>query len=242
MDWVPRWLGSGSGSGSSAAVGSDEEAMRRVQATGDPAAFARLVARWEQPIRRLCVRMTGDEHRGEDLTQEAFARVFASRHRFETDRKFSTWLWRIALNLCHEEARRIGRRRERTIDLSGAGDDEPNADLRPADADEPHGRAVRSEQADLVRLALRRLPEANRAVVVLREYENLKFREIAEVLGVPEGTVKWRMAEALNQLGEQLRPILGDQEEAAQKTRVRTPPPDDEAGPAAPATKARLAL
>ena len=194
--------------------------MRRVQAGDDPAAFARLVARWEQPIRRLCIRMTGDEHRGEDLTQEAFARVFASRHQYDAERKFSTWLWRIALNLCHEEARRIGRRPERTMDMNAA-DDEP---LRQAqggpligprwDHDEPHGRAVRAERAQLVRVALQRLPEANRAVVVLREYENLKFREIAEVLDVPEGTVKWRMSQALVQLGEQLKPILGGDDEA----------------------------
>lgn len=182
--------------------------MRRVQSTGDAAAFAKLVTRWEQPIRRLCARMTGDEHRGEDLTQETFARVFAHRHRFEPDRKFSTWLWRIALNLCHEEARRAGRRGERTLDLSGA-DDEPFHESPAVEHDDPHGRAVQSERAALVRVALQRLPAAHRAVVVLREYENLKFREIAEVLDVPEGTVKWRMAEALTQLGEQLKPILG---------------------------------
>jgi RNA polymerase sigma-70 factor (ECF subfamily) len=223
MNWVPQWLGAGSGG-----VGSDEEVMRRVQANGDPAAFAHLVARWENPIRRLCVRMTGDGHRGEDLTQEAFARVFASRQQFEPDRKFSTWLWRIALNLCHEEARRIGRRGERTIDMSGAGGGDASSGLRPvaADDDGPHGRAVRAEHARLVRVALQRLPDAHRAVVVLREYENLKFREIAEVLDVPEGTVKWRMAEALTQLGEQLKPILAGEEPAA----------------VAKAAKARLAL
>lgn len=230
MDWLPQWIGSGS------AIDSDEEAMRRVRSSGDPAAFARLVARWERPVRRLCVRMTGDEHRGEDLTQETFARVFAARQRFEPQRKFSTWMWRIALNLCHEEARRAGRRGERTLDLSG-GDDEPLGP-RAADGDEPHGRAVRAERAALVRLALQRLPAAHRAVVVLREYENLKFREIAEVLDVPEGTVKWRMAEALAQLAEQLKPVFGSGEGAR---RAAAPPPADDAEPAAPEAKARLA-
>ena len=201
--------------------------MRRVQAGDDPAAFARLVARWERPIRRLCIRMTGDQHRGEDLTQEAFARVFASRQQYDAERKFSTWLWRIALNLCHEEARRVGRRGQTTMDLNAA-DDEPLRQAqggplpgpRPVDHDEPHGRAVRAERAQLVRVALQRLPEANRAVVVLREYENLKFREIAEVLDVPEGTVKWRMAQALVQLGEQLKPILGAEEATPPATRA----------------------
>lgn len=219
MSWVSQWFGAGW------TVASDEEAMRRVQVSGDPAAFAQLLARWEQPIRRLCIRMTGDEHRGEDLTQEAFTRVFASRQQFAPERKFSTWLWRIALNLCHEEARRMRRRGERTADISAA-DEEPLAGPRPVDQDEPHGRAVRAEQAQLVRIALQRLAATHRAVVVLREYENLKFREIAEVLDVPEGTVKWRMSEALTQLGEQLKPILAG----------------DEPPPAPKAAKERLAL
>lgn len=222
MKWMPRWLGTDSTS--------DEEAMRRVQATADPAAFARLVERWETPIRRLCVRMSGDEHRGEDLAQEAFARVFANRQRFELGRRFSTWLWRIALNLCYEEARRTGRRHEHTAQPS---EDDPPPSMRVTQNEDddsgPHGRAVRAEHVALVRTALQRLPESHRAVVVLREYENLKFREIAEVLDVPEGTVKWRMAEAMNQLGEQLKPILAGEAE---------PPPP----PARRAAKERLAL
>jgi RNA polymerase sigma-70 factor (ECF subfamily) len=163
--------------------------------------------------------MSGDEHRGEDLAQEAFARVFANRQRFELGRRFSTWLWRIALNLCYEEARRSGRRHEHTGHLSG-DDAPPMRVAREADDDNgPHGRAVRAEHVQLVRTALQRLPESHRAVVVLREYENLKFREIAQVLDVPEGTVKWRMAEAMNQLGEQLKPILAGETEQAPPAR-----------------------
>jgi RNA polymerase sigma-70 factor (ECF subfamily) len=179
-------------------VSPDEAAMRRVQRYGDPAAFARLVERWEGPVRRLCARMTGDVHAGEDLAQEAFARVFAARHQFTEGRTFSTWLWRIALNLCHEHARRRAVR-----------DEFVPSDARPAESG-PDERAVESERAALVRAALARLPETHRAVVVLREYERLKFREVAEVLNVPEGTVKWRMTEAMAQLAGELRPILGD--------------------------------
>jgi RNA polymerase sigma-70 factor (ECF subfamily) len=223
MKWMPRWLGA-------AEAASDEEAMRRVQRWADPAAFAQLVHRWEGPIRRLCVRMTGDEHRGEDLAQDAFARVFANRHRFEPTRRFSTWLWRIALNLCYEEARKLGRRGDRVADL---GDESatPGPGWVADDDAGPEGRAVRAERVQLVRTALARLPESHRAVVVLREYENLKFREIAEVLDVPEGTVKWRMAEAMNQLSEQLKPIL------AAEADVSTPATDVH-----PAAKVRLAL
>src|SRR5688572_29212 len=95
---------------------SDEQAMWRVKMDDDPQAFARLVDRWEKPIQRLCVRMLGDAHRAEDLTQEAFVRVFARRKDYEPAGKFSTFLWRIALNLCYDELRRIKRRRESSLD------------------------------------------------------------------------------------------------------------------------------
>src|SRR6185369_2589337 len=98
MKWLARMIAPGSIS--------DEQAMEDGRADGSPAAFALLVSRWELPIRRLCRRMTGDAHRAEDLSQETFARVFASRHGFENGRKFSTWIWRIAINLCLEEGRR----------------------------------------------------------------------------------------------------------------------------------------
>jgi len=74
---------------------SDEQTMWRVKMYDDPQAFARLVARWEKPIQRLCARMTGDPHRAEDLTQTAFARVFARRANWEPSGRFSTFLWRI---------------------------------------------------------------------------------------------------------------------------------------------------
>ena len=84
----------------------DEQAMWRVRMDDDHQAFARLVERWETPIVRLCARMTGDQHRAEDLKQEAFARIFARRKEYRAEGKFSTWLWRIALNLCYDELRR----------------------------------------------------------------------------------------------------------------------------------------
>src|SRR2546427_9276439 len=95
---------------------SDEQAMWRVQTQDNEHAFAQLVRRWEGPIQRLCVRMTGDAHRGEDLSQETFARVFAKRKDYQPSGKFSSWLWRIALNLCYDELRRRQRREESSLD------------------------------------------------------------------------------------------------------------------------------
>jgi RNA polymerase sigma-70 factor (ECF subfamily) len=204
---------------------SDEQLMRRVRTQGDHAAFARLVDRWQVPIRRLCIRMTADEHRGEDLAQDAFARVFANRHQYDDTRKFSTWLWRIALNLCYAEARSNRRRRQPPVTF------EPH-DIDAADSG-PHERAVESERAALVREALARLPESHRAVVVLREYEGLKFREIAEVLDEPEGTLKWRMSEALDELSRQLTPVMSDED-------ADTPRPPRGGGSLTPKAKVML--
>ncbi len=199
MNWFQKILSPLSGL-------TDEQAMWRVQMRDDPEAFAELVRRWHPPIWNLCVRMTGDEHRGEDLAQEAFVRVFAGRAGFQQGRRFSTWLWRIALNACHDEQRRVRRRGETPLADDGEGEwDGPAlAALDPT----PDELAASRDRAELVRLALQGLPETHRAVVVLREYEGLKLREIAEVLDIPEGTVKSRMADALARLAGRLRPLL----------------------------------
>jgi RNA polymerase sigma-70 factor (ECF subfamily) len=180
---------------------SDEQLIWRVQQDDDSAAFGELARRWETPVRRLCERMTGDPHKGEDLAQEAFTRIFVRRMEFEPDGKFSTFLWRVALNLCYDELRRRQRRPESSLDE--LVDDEAIA--LPVDEPSPSARLEEQERGQTVRAALQRLPEHYRAVVVLRHYEELKFREIAGVLGIPEGTVKSRMAEALDQLAVWLR-------------------------------------
>jgi len=186
---------------------SDEQAMWRVKMDDDTRAFAQLMARWQPPIQRLCTRMTGDTHRGEDLAQEAFLRLFARRRDYDLSGRFSTFLWRIALNLCYDELRRIKRRAESPLD------DADGDTLHPQFADDgpgPDAAMADQERAEAVRHALLTLSEPYRVVVVLRHYEGLKFREIAELLDLPEGTVKSRMAEALTQLGRRLLPVLDD--------------------------------
>jgi len=187
----------------------DEQAMWRVQTQDDETAFAHLVRRWEGPIQRLCLRMTGDLHRGEDLAQEAFTRVFAKRKDYQPTGRFSTWLWRIALNLCYDELRRRQRREETSLDgMCGEAMAALEAFVAPEPT--PDKSLVEQERSELVRKALMQLSETYRTVLVLRHYENLKFREIAAVLDVPEGTVKSRMAEALTQMSRLLRPVLAD--------------------------------
>ena len=189
----------------------DEQAMWRVQMHDDNQAFAQLMARWEGPIQRLCIRMLGDQHKAQDLTQEAFAKIYAKRKDFQHGSKFSTFLWRVATNLCLDELRRVKRRREFAI-LPHASDSN-ETDLweeLPSNGPAPDHSTAAEEQADLVRKAVAQLPEHYRTVVILRHYEDLKFREIADVLEVPEGTVKSRMAEALSILNQTLKKSMSD--------------------------------
>lgn len=184
---------------------SDEQAMWRVQAQDDHAAFALLVERWREKIRQLCIRMTGNVHTGDDMAQEVFARVFDKRREFRAASKFSTWLWRIAVNRCHDEMRRPVNRA-----TTESMDDEGSTVVLDIVADQrtPCESLATQEEAEFVRRALMQLSEHYRAVLVLRHYEGLKLREIAEVLEVPEGTVSSRMAEALSQLTLLLEPTL----------------------------------
>jgi len=193
----------------------DEQAMSRDKMQDDPEAFAHLVARWEKPVQRLGLRLTGDAHRGEDVAQETFARLFARRKTYEPSGRFSTFLWRLALNLCYDELRRIKRRGE----LSLEDEHHDNGDDRfVAQEPAPDSRLVEQERSEAVRRALLELSEPYRVVVVLRHYEGLKFREIGELLDIPEGTVKSRMAEALSQLNRILNPVLADAAGPAKRT------------------------
>lgn len=171
----------------------DEAVMAIVCANGADdgrRAFADLVRRWEQRIHRLCFRLTGNTQDAEDATQEALARVFAKRDQFRGDAKFSTWLWRIAVNAATDL-----QRRKRAV----------SPQHESISHDGPVSASVTSENRHRVREALAELPDQLRSVVVLRHYEQLKFREIAETLGIPQGTVASRMADALDRLGRKLQ-------------------------------------
>jgi len=209
----------------------DEQAMWRVQAHDDHGAFTVLVQRWQTPLHRLAVRMLADEHRAQDVTQETFSRIFAHRRDYRPDHRFSTWLWRITLNLCHDELRRRHRRPETPLEpmpdpseSGGSAGSSPGLQLA-SDAATPAEHAALADTALRVRQALQELPALYRGVVILRHYEGLKFSEIADVLGIPEGTVKSRMVEGLARLAKALGPVLADRTtETFQKTK-RTPPP-----------------
>jgi RNA polymerase sigma-70 factor (ECF subfamily) len=185
----------------------DEDAMCQVKLYDDHQEFDRLVKRWEQPIRRLCTRMLGDPHRGDDLKQDTFLRLFEKRKAYEPKGRFSTFLWRIAMNLCYDELRRQKRRRE-LLEPADPGQENEFVYEPVSELSGPDTQTAELEEGELVRRAVMQLPEIYRAVVVLRHYEDLKLCRIAEILEIPEGTVNSRMAEALVRLSRILEPKL----------------------------------
>ncbi len=171
------------------------ELIRRWQA-GDPVAFAELVRAWEAPIGRFLFRLTRSAETARDLAQETFARVYVARRTYQDRGRFSTWLYRVALNLARDAARRGRREPERLPDLEPAGR-EPSGD----------GWAERNETVARVAAALGELPPALREVVVLRHYEEFNFEEMARLLGVPASTLKSRFAVAVRQLEARLAAV-----------------------------------
>ena len=127
----------------------DEQLMWRLAKNGDVAAFQELHERWRGPILRLGTRMLGDEHLGEDLVQEVFARVYRKFREFDTDRRFSTWLWRIALNQCRDVIRRRERRPEVALPLGLEFPEESRTPFGALDAHEQR-RQVRAALMELL--------------------------------------------------------------------------------------------
>ncbi len=184
----------------------DEQLMWRVKLAGDPDAFAEIVHRWQPALQSLCLRLTRDDAMAQDIAQEAFLRLFSHRESYRTEGAFGTYLRRIAINLCYDELRDSSRRKE--VQLGDSEEGPGFEDHFASDHIGPDEDTAQRDIAGRVREAVGKLPESHRTVLVLRHYEGMKFREIAEVLDLPEGTVKTRMGEALNLLARNLKTAL----------------------------------
>lgn len=175
---------------------------------GDLGAFETLVRRHEGRIFRMLMRMLGTREEAEDATQETFLSIHRHGHRFRREARFSTFLYRVAANAALNRRRSLGRARARERELAvrqAAGDDLPST---PRD---PEGAATGAEAQRQVQHALMALAPDLRAAVVLYDIEGQSYREIAEVLGVPEGTVKSRIHRGRQALREELRQFVRNQ-------------------------------
>lgn len=165
-------------------------------AGGDPAAFHALVERHRSLVYRVAFQFAGNHHDAEDITQEVFIKVYRSLDRFRQDAQLSSWLYRIAMNACIDH-----RRRHAPAALAAFGDEAEYRMLNtPEETPGPEDRAYAGELAELLESAVASLPKGQRVVFVMRHHQGLKLSEIADALGLAEGTVKRQLHAAVHRL------------------------------------------
>jgi len=164
-------------------------------AEGDWNALAKLLGQGEGPLFAFFYRLGCHPNSIEDLVQDVMIRLYQARERYDPARPFSSWLYGIAKHVWQDYLRRLGRE-PRRLAAMGLAEEVPSM---AADSLE---QSLEAEQAERVRWALERLPEEQRMTLILRHYQGLSYQEIAEALGIPVGTVKWRIHEALHKVKE----------------------------------------
>jgi RNA polymerase sigma-70 factor, ECF subfamily len=189
------------------ATESDLELMLRVT-HGDVESFEVLLKRHQVPLLGYFVRMVRDQALAEDLTQEAFLRVYQARERYQPEARFTTWLYRIATNLALNAIR--DRRCEPLTFVVPESDDgqaallERLADGRPT----AEQQMLESDRERTIREAIESLPERQRAAVILHKYQEVDYRQIAQVLKVSESAVKSLLFRAYESLRVRLEPLM----------------------------------
>jgi RNA polymerase sigma-70 factor (ECF subfamily) len=183
----------------------DEELVAR-SIGGDAESFNELILRWERPIFALAYRTIGREEDARDVCQETFLRAYRALPGFRGQAKFSSWLYRIALNLCRDWMRR-----ERRSPVMQAPEDidliELAAAAEPSESIED--LVARKDLTRLVEKAMAKLPEEQRTAIVLKEYHGLTFQEIADLVHCPLSTVKTRLYQGLTVLRRELAVTAG---------------------------------
>lgn len=178
----------------------DEELVSRSMG-GDPESFNQLIKRWERPIYALAYRTIGREDDARDVVQETFLRAFRGLSGFKGQAKFSSWLYRITLNLCRDWMRR---QRRAPVIATPDGVDLVELAGESANVETADAAVARKDLSRMVARAMTVLPEEQRAAIVLKEYHGLTFQEIADLLGCPLSTVKTRLYQGLSVLRKEL--------------------------------------
>ena len=183
----------------------DKEIIEKVLA-GDNDAFGLLVERYQNKIYNLCLRMCGNEDDAFDLTQDAFVRAWRNLGGFQFESAFSTWLFRLSSNICLDFLRAKKRRAAVSLTVSDEEDEESQLDL-PDPGKSPEEAVIAAEDRNLLTQALNSLPTDHRQIIVMRAIDDLSYSQIAEILGIQEGTVKSRLSRARTALRNKLLQI-----------------------------------
>lgn len=167
--------------------------------SGDISGFNTLVRRWEKLLFNFVYRYLGDFELAKDVTQKVFIRIYKNLHKLKDHSKFSNWIYTIASNLCKDELKKRKKNNSISLDQINEANDN-NLDLAQESSVLPDAQLNQIQLEQLMKQALQAIPEEQRVVIIMKEYQGLKFIEIAEVLGEPLNTVKSRMYYGLNAL------------------------------------------
>ncbi len=185
---------------------SDEDLLGRYRDSADPDDFNELVRRYERELYRYLARYLGNPSLADDVFQNTFLQVHLKRGLYEDGRPVRPWLYSIATHQAVDALRKAGRHPTVSLDrrVSGSGESDPGSlvDLLVGDATAPLAKMQEQERRDWVARSVERLPEGLRQTLMLAYHQDLKYREIAEILKIPVGTVKSRLHAALAKLQE----------------------------------------
>ncbi|MBR4700554.1 MAG: sigma-70 family RNA polymerase sigma factor [Oscillospiraceae bacterium] len=180
----------------------DREVIQRVL-EGDNDAFGLLVEKYQTKVYNLALRMCGNEDDAFDLSQESFLRAWRSLGSFQFEASFSTWLFRLSSNICLDFLR--AKKRRATVSLTMVSDEDEETQLDLPDAGPtPEEAALAADDRRLLAEALNSLPADFRQIITLRAIDDLSYSQIAEILGIQEGTVKSRLSRARTALRNKL--------------------------------------
>ncbi|MBZ5526499.1 MAG: sigma-70 family RNA polymerase sigma factor [Acidobacteriia bacterium] len=189
----------------------DVQLMLEVKA-GDEQSFALLLHRYRSPVINFLYRMVRNRAQAEDLAQEVFLRVYRARGGYEPSAKFSTWLFRIATNLALNSVRDT-RHQKQEISIEQPAGETEEGEERPLDVEERSANIeqhlVEEARSRMIREAVERLPEKQRAAVLLHKYEELSYGEIAKSLRCSESALKSLLFRAYETLRVELAPLVG---------------------------------
>lgn len=191
---------------------SDEELMFAL-ANGSHTAFEELVFRYETQVITFCYAFLRSREGSEDLAQETFLRVFRNAKRYQPVAKFTTWLYKIAANLCINELKKGKLRQGRSLDEPAGPDPDGTKIIEriASNGASPLNDAERLEAQELIGKAIDHLPDEQRTTLIMIEYHHMQYQEIAEILGVTVSAIKMRVKRARETLRQTLR-ILESQE------------------------------
>ncbi len=185
----------------------DEELIARFQ-QGDNYAFDLLVKRYKDPLMNFVFRFVGEKEEAEDIVQETFLRLFKNKHYYREIAKFSTWIYTIAGNLAKTELRR--RRRRKLLSISAFMSSEKDYDIPDEDSNpEKETNTVVTDK--IIQKAIDKLSPKFKQVIILRDIQGFSYEEIAEIVGIPLGTVKSRVNRARLKLQEDLKHLMNEQ-------------------------------